>query len=50
MRPEFQTIYNEKLTTAAEAVKCIKSGDRVYAGTASSWAYGLLDALWERRH
>ena len=50
MRPDIQAIYNEKLTTAAEAVKCIRSGDRVYSGTASSTAYGLLEALWERRH
>ena len=42
--------YKRKLTTPAEAVKVIKSGDRVYAGTASSYAYALLDALWERRH
>ena len=50
MKPEIQKIYNEKLTTAAEAVKMIRSGDRVYGGTASSWAYGLLQALWDRRH
>ena len=41
--------YESKKVSAAEAVSCIKSGDRVYAGTASSVAYGLLDALWERR-
>ena len=50
MKPELQIIYDEKLTTAAEAVKMIRSGDRVYGGTASSWAYGLLQALWDRRH
>ena len=50
MKPEIQKIYNEKLTTAAEAVKMIRSGDRVYGGTASSWAYGLLQSLWDRRH
>lgn len=41
--------YDEKLTTCEAAVKCVKSGDRVYAGTASSIAYGLLDALWDRK-
>ena len=50
MKPDIQKIYDGKLTTAAEAVKVIKSGDRVYSGTASSTAYGLLEALWERRH
>ena len=50
MREDIQRLYDEKLTTAAEAVKVIRSGDRVYSGTASSTAYGLLEALWERRH
>ena len=50
MKPDIQAIYDEKRTTAAEAVKAVKSGDRVYSGTASSTAYGLLEALWERRH
>ena len=36
--------------TADEAVKIIKSGDRVYTGTASSGAYALMEALWNRRH
>ena len=39
----------DRITTAAEAVKCVRSGDRVYVGTASSFAYELMDALWERR-
>jgi len=39
----------DRITTAAEAVKCVQSGDRVYVGTASSFAYELMDALWERR-
>lgn len=50
MKREIAEIYSEKKMTAEEAVKIIKSGDRVYAGTASSGAYALLDALWERRH
>jgi len=41
--------YQDKIKTAAEAVKCVQSGDRVYVGTASSFAYELMDALWERR-
>ena len=41
--------YQQKITTAREAVKCVRSGDSVYVGTASSFAYNLLDALWERR-
>ena len=42
--------YEAKRTSAAEPVKLVRSGDRVYAGTASSVAYGLLVALWDRRH
>ena len=40
--------YKNKLTSAAAAVKCVKSGDTVYAGTCTSVAYTLLDALGER--
>ena len=35
--------------TAAEAVKNVRSGDRVYIGTSSSFAYELLDALYDRK-
>ena len=38
-----------KTITAAEAVKQVKSGDRVYVGTSSSFAYELLDALYDRK-
>ena len=38
-----------KIMSAAEAAKLVKSGDRVYVGTASSFAYDMLDALWDRR-
>ena len=41
--------YAEKIMSAAEAAKLVKSGDRVYVGTASSFAYDMLDALWDRR-
>ena len=40
--------YRQKLTTAAEAVKCVRSGDKVYVGTFSSFAYELMDALYDR--
>ena len=41
--------YKGKIMSAAEAAKLVKSGDRVYVGTASSFAYDMLDALWDRR-
>ena len=41
--------YKGKFMSAAEAAKLVKSGDRVYVGTASSFAYDMLDALWDRR-
>ena len=41
--------YQEKLRTAEDAVKVVRSGDRVYIGTASSIAYRLVDALYARR-
>ena len=50
MNKELTELYQSKLTTAKEAVKMVKSGDRVYGGTASSGAYALLEALWNRRH
>jgi len=40
---------HNKMITAAEAVKSVKSGDRVYVGTSSSFAYELLDALYDRK-
>lgn len=40
--------YQQKLTTAADAVKLVKSGDFVYGGTCTSCAYTLLDALGDR--
>ena len=39
----------EAIISADEAAKLVRSGDRVYVGTASSFAYELMDALWERR-
>ena len=49
LNKDWKKEYESKKVSPEEAVRCIKSGDRVYAGTASSVAYGLLDALWERR-
>lgn len=43
-------MFQDKMMTAQEAAKMVRSGDRVYVGTASSFAYELMDALWERRH
>lgn len=43
------TEYQQKLKTAEEAVKGIRSGDRVFLGCASSISYVLTQALWERR-
>ena len=45
----YEDAYRDKIVSAAEAAKLVKSGDRVYVGTASSFAYELMDALWERR-
>ncbi len=50
MKKEIAELYQEKLMSADEAVKLVKSGDRVYTGTASSGAYALMEALWNRRH
>ncbi|MBW8382374.1 MAG: acetyl-CoA hydrolase [Youngiibacter sp.] len=40
--------YQKKLMSAADAVKCVRSGDRVFIGAASSIAQTLADALYER--
>jgi 4-hydroxybutyrate CoA-transferase len=44
----WQEIYNRKTTAAAEAVKCIKSGDRVFLTGNCSVPQELLAALVER--
>jgi 4-hydroxybutyrate CoA-transferase len=46
---KWQSEYNQKLTTAGEAVQLVESGDRLYVGTCSSVAFALMGALWERR-
>ena len=47
---EWKKEYNQKLVSHDEAVKIVNSGEKVYTGTASSVAYGLAEALWNRRH
>ena len=44
-----EEVYRDKIMSGAEAAKLVKSGDRVYVGTASSFSYDMLDALWDRR-
>jgi len=41
--------YQAKLQPAAEAVKLVHDGDVVYTGTCTSIAYGLEDALYQRK-
>ena len=49
MKEEAMREYQARLTTAAEAVKCVKSGDNVFIGTCSSAAGDLCDALADRK-
>ena len=35
--------------TASEAAASVRSGDRVYIGTSSSFAYEIVDALYDRK-
>ena len=39
----------DKQITPAEAAACVRSGDRVYVGTSSSFAYAIMDALYDRK-
>jgi 4-hydroxybutyrate CoA-transferase len=41
--------YDQKFKTADEAVKLVKSGEKVYVGSCSSVAYELMMELWKRR-
>lgn len=45
----WKQLYEEKLCPVSDAVKIVGSGDRVYIGTASSIAFKLAEALYERR-
>lgn len=49
MDMDWKKLYQEKKHSVEDAVKVIKSGDRIYIGTASSVAYKLCDALYERK-
>jgi acyl-CoA hydrolase len=42
--------YKNRLVTADEAVKCVKSGDRVFIGSCSSTPQTLIDALCGRKN
>jgi len=44
----WQEIYQSKITTAAEAVKSIKSGNRIFLTGNSSVPQNLLEALVDR--
>lgn len=48
MKETWREIYAEKLTTAAQAVQCVRSGQNVFIGTCSSAAGDLCDALADR--
>ena len=48
MNEYFKNHCSEKVVSREEAVKEVKSGDRVYIGTCTSTAYGLSRALGER--
>ena len=41
--------YQQKLQSAAQAVRLVRSGDSVFIGFVSSISYTLANALWERR-
>lgn len=44
-----ETEYQQKLTTAKEAAKAVRSGDRVFLGCSSSISYVMAQALWDRK-
>ena len=46
---EWKKIYEVKRRTPEEAVKLVRSGDRVFIGSASSIAWKLAEALYARR-
>lgn len=45
MNSKAQKEYDLRLTSAEEAIKIIKNGDRIYTGTSSSVAYGIDETL-----
>ena len=46
---DWKKLYQEKLKTPEEAVKLVKSGDRIFIGTASGIAFKLCEALYGRK-
>lgn len=44
----WQDIYKSKLTTAAEAAKTVKDGDKIFCGSGSCSPAALLDAIFDR--
>lgn len=44
-----QEEYRQKLQSAEQAVRLVRSGDSVFIGFVSSISYVLANALWERR-
>lgn len=46
---EWKQAYQDKLCTAEEAARLVKSGETVFFGTASSQPYRLAEALYQRR-
>lgn len=44
-----QEEYQQKLQSAAQAVRLVRSGDSVFIGFVSSISYTLAKALWDRR-
>ena len=45
---DWKTAYQQKIVSAADAVKCVKSGDTVVVQQAAGTATYLLDALTDR--
>lgn len=45
MNSKAQKEYDLRLTSAEEAIRLIKNGDRIYTGTSSSVAYGIDETL-----
>lgn len=45
---KWDDIYKSKLTTAVEAAKTVKDGDKIFCGSGSSSPAALLDAMFDR--
>jgi acyl CoA:acetate/3-ketoacid CoA transferase alpha subunit len=49
MNENWRQIYQEKLVSAEEAGKLVKSGDTVYSAGFSALPYDFIEALGERK-